>query len=38
MCDVSQENLDVVTVMDGIKLRKQILDEENIDVIACGLY
>ncbi|ENN76123.1 arginine-hydroxylase NDUFAF5, mitochondrial [Dendroctonus ponderosae] len=31
VCDVSQENLDVVTVMEGIKLRKQILDEEHID-------
>lgn len=32
ICDVSQKNLDVVPVMEGIKVRKLILDEENIEV------
>lgn len=31
ICDVSQQNLDVVPVMEGIKVRKLILDEENIE-------
>ncbi|XP_050296890.1 arginine-hydroxylase NDUFAF5, mitochondrial isoform X2 [Anthonomus grandis grandis] len=31
VCDVSQKNLDRVPVMDGIKLKKLILDEENIE-------
>lgn len=32
LCDTSQFNLDSVQVHDGIKVRKQILDEENIQV------
>ncbi|XP_066254051.1 arginine-hydroxylase NDUFAF5, mitochondrial [Euwallacea similis] len=31
ICDVSQKNLDMVPVMDGIKVRKLILDEEHIE-------
>ncbi|XP_030753976.1 arginine-hydroxylase NDUFAF5, mitochondrial [Sitophilus oryzae] len=31
LCDVSQKNLDTVSVMDGIRVRKQILDEEYIE-------
>ncbi|CAG9765292.1 unnamed protein product [Ceutorhynchus assimilis] len=31
ICDVSQKNLDMVPVMEGIKVRKQILDEEYIE-------
>lgn len=31
VCDVSQKNLDIVPVMEGIKVRRQILDEEQIE-------
>jgi len=31
VCDVSQKNLDTIPVMRGIKIRKQLLDEENIE-------
>ncbi|XP_023022704.1 arginine-hydroxylase NDUFAF5, mitochondrial [Leptinotarsa decemlineata] len=31
LCDISQHNLDSASVMEGIKVRKQILDEEHIE-------
>ncbi|KAL1491771.1 hypothetical protein ABEB36_012320 [Hypothenemus hampei] len=31
VCDVSQRNLDVAPVMEGIKVKKLLLDEENIE-------
>lgn len=30
LCDSNERNLDAVQVADGIKVRKQVLDEENI--------
>ncbi|XP_017772593.1 PREDICTED: NADH dehydrogenase [ubiquinone] 1 alpha subcomplex assembly factor 5 [Nicrophorus vespilloides] len=31
LCDTSQANLDSVIVADGVKIRKKVLDEENIE-------
>lgn len=32
LCDVSKTNLDIVPVQEGIKVKKQLLDEEHIEV------